>query len=216
MPQRYFEQRRINANVPPNWDSSSATTIQLFLHMTKRGELTYMANTQLPGKPGEPPIITRQLDFAIWTKYVLVEMHLMSTAEVRGWRWSTSLDAFTTKDSARTAHYGHLHYKENPGSNQWVKADEWVDARGLYLPATSVQFKAKQKGGSKKDYHAFSLNLELLQPNGQWLPITIDPDVRNPPTGSDKLTKARIEQLKSDEKRNQEKIFELFSSTIGH
>jgi hypothetical protein len=48
----------------------------------------------------------------------------------------------------------------------------------------SVALYCKARGGNIAKTDGFSFSVELRQSNGSYLPITIDPDIRNPPPGS--------------------------------
>lgn len=92
----------------------------------------------------------------------------------KNWRWSRELDAITTKKPYEQLYF-ELKYRDG---------DDWYDRADF--PADKVpmvvRFGAKHNKPPTypEDKHGFSLNLELVDSEGEGLPITIDPDIRNP------------------------------------
>lgn len=182
---RYFDQKRIKEDAPDSGDFNQSI-IRLYIQLNKNFSITYSANSNPNEKTAEinNSYKSDALDFSIWDKRMTVEMYLEDTPNGIEWRWSRIMDGFTTKDKFRWLYYGGLHYKKDKNSPDWVKAPDWVDKTnndGYYKPSRALMFKAKLSNDRKDPLHAFSLNIEIKQDNGKWLPITIDPDVRNPP-----------------------------------
>lgn len=192
--------------------------LKIYLYIDKNFSITYQTKSNIRCTPSIEPESTYEtdaLDFAIWAKFMRIEIYLHGAPKGVKWRWSRKLDAFTTKDKKRTKHYGHLHYKSEEISSEWTKADDWIQLDGLYAESKVIMFEAKQKKVRKKESHPYSLNIEIQQSDGKWLPITIDPDVRNPPTRPGKELEDCINnKIKEGESKNpKEKIF-LFDSSI--
>ena len=77
-------------------------------------------------------------------------------------------DAITLKGDF-AAYYGDLIY------------DDYDEAKGRYR---QVSFRARYNlGGKRGTSHPFNINVDLHIPGGkpEWVPITIDPDIKNPP-----------------------------------
>jgi hypothetical protein len=79
------------------------------------------------------------------------------------WRWAQNQTAVTTKadNSSRYAVIGGF---DDPIGN-------------------SITLHCKARGGNVPKTDSFSLSVDLKQSRGSFLPITIDPDIRNPPPG---------------------------------
>jgi hypothetical protein len=215
---RYFNQRQIKLDRPSHWNGKKEKFIKIYLNMDSNIGITYTTKTNVGPTTileNQPDYVTDALDFAIWKKYMRVEIYLNRAPSNIEWRWSRKLDAFTTKDSSRHPHYGDLHYKVDDDSddNSWVKARRWL--RGdLYKESKAIMFRAKQAGGREPGYHAYSLNIEIKQSDGRWLPITIDPDVRNPPTRPDLLTEKINAMIESRKDKGGLQEFMLFDQSI--
>ncbi|WP_438729790.1 nucleotide synthetase [Parasphingorhabdus sp. DH2-15] len=213
---RYFNQRQIKLDRPSHWNEKKEKSIKLFVNMDSDIGITYETETEVTGTTAQEDqndYVTDALDFAIWAKYMRVEIYLNRAPANIEWRWSRKLDAFTTKDSSRHWYYGDLHYKTDNDDKTWVKARKWL-RDDLYKESKAIMFRAKQAGGSKPGYHAYSLNIEIKQSDGRWLPITIDPDVRNPPTTPDLLTETINAMIESREDKGGLQEFMLFDQSI--
>jgi hypothetical protein len=88
--------------------------------------------------------------------------------------FSQELDAITTKE-VLTSYYGGLEYDDY---------DEKFDRYKV------VRFRARyNRGGKYGTRHAFNINVDLLQLSAdakpQWIALSIDPDIKNPPPRDD-------------------------------
>lgn len=214
---RYFEQRQIKEHSPDVGDFSKSS-IKLYIKLDDKFSITYSTISDIEATTvgSSNDYQTDALDFAIWASRMTVEMYLEDTPDGVEWRWSRTLDGFTTKDIFRRRYYGHLHYKENKNDKKWIRAPKWLDdQKKYYRPSKALMFKALRAGGKEEGFHAFSLNIEIKQKDGKWLPITIDPDVRNPPTRPGRyLIDSINDKIKEGANKNfEEKIF-LFDSSI--
>lgn len=91
----------------------------------------------------------------------------------QNWQWPRQLDAITNKQDFSTFYF-ELTYRE--GTDLYKRPDFPKDKVPLV-----ARFGARHNAGAPKGTkHGFSLNLELLYPAGDPLPITIDPDIKNP------------------------------------
>ncbi len=106
------------------------------------------------------------------------------------WRFSNQYDAITTKEELSDL-YGKLTY-ERDDAICLDPNDDPLDPKAEIIGYRQISFIVKEnKGGRDGTTHEFNINLDLLQtsPNEsdrlkwQWLPITIDPEIKNPPTG---------------------------------
>ncbi len=210
---KIFTQHGIGLHPPQDWSSQNQTIMQLYLRETGDLNITYFSNTTLPGENRQ---YTTELDFAIWHDFVIVEIYLTEITNNIEWRWSTSLDAFTTKNADRREFYSDLHYKENADSRNWVKAKDWIDEKGNYKPSKAISFKAKKQKKESSENHPFSLNIEIKQKNGKWLPVTIDPDVRNPPPipNDDRIINPTKQKMNYKDLTDKGTEFHLFDHSI--
>jgi hypothetical protein len=80
------------------------------------------------------------------------------------WRWHQEQAAITTK-------------KDN--------SSVYAVVGGFDDPITdSVVLHCKSRGGTTEKIDGFSFSVDLKQSKGSYLPVTIDPDIRNPPPGN--------------------------------
>ena len=101
------------------------------------------------------------------------------------WRWSDCCDGITTKEPLAD-YYGGIEYSEDPEThifeNENVVCGGKTESKSLFSGYSVMSFYAKfDKSGVPGRNHGYNLNIELKQPSGKWLPITIDPDMKNPP-----------------------------------
>lgn len=102
------------------------------------------------------------------------------------WRWSNDYDGITTKRVL--AHlYGKIEYSEQ--EKDLILEERKADEYGAKVETPFVRgFKAMafyakhDREGAVGTSHAFNLNIDFQQPDGGWLPVTIDPDIKNPYT----------------------------------
>jgi hypothetical protein len=93
----------------------------------------------------------------------------------QNWQWARQLDAITTKQDFSNFYF-ELTYRD--GAELYRRPDFPKDKVPLI-----ARFGAKHNlGAPPGTRHGFSLNLDLLYPAGDPLPITIDPDIKNPST----------------------------------
>ncbi|HYE26774.1 MAG TPA: nucleotide synthetase [Allosphingosinicella sp.] len=165
-------QFRLRAGPPPNW--STGILFKRLLQLspeTGRGLVFKYAKMttdpyNLSLSVDEPTIIELTLD----------------TVNDANWRWSEKLEAITTKFDYSIL-YGEIEYKQNDGSFKTTKQAGYN--------CMVIRFKARPNkyGGTTANpllhhpdkNHGFSLNIDILQPDGSILPITLDPDIKNPP-----------------------------------
>jgi hypothetical protein len=155
-------------SMPASWPGVGMTKlcrIQCDEHFT----VSYDVMASVPGKPG---VYTPALDIDITDN-----LEIIISLDPPNWYWSPYLEAITVSRSLNF--YGKLLY---------------CDAKGVFGPGPlptckSVSFLAAKNGNDPRDdksdnVHEFSMNIVIVQPDGQLLPITIDPDIKNPPVGS--------------------------------
>ena len=94
------------------------------------------------------------------------------------WRWSNSYDGITFKEDLSSL-YGKIEYCDEFEDNSMATQGRGESVTGF----KSMSFLAKHDwNGVKNAIHGFSLNIDFKQANGNWLPVTFDPDVKNPYT----------------------------------
>ncbi|HEX8468840.1 MAG TPA: nucleotide synthetase [Allosphingosinicella sp.] len=110
----------------------------------------------------------------------------------KSWSWSTTLDAITTKEDY-TLLYGELMYKMPDGSFKKRRS-------GDKTRYTTIKFVSRLNADIvDHGEHGFSLNIDLIQANAKILPITLDPDIKNPPPDGFVRPKGRKEFLFASE-----------------
>ena len=103
-------------------------------------------------------------------EFVAIEADSEVTVELSGEQlyFSKTYDAITMKGDF-TPYYGGLQY------------DGYDEKLDRYR---RVSFRARfNKGGKAGTSHPFNINVDLYQPGSkvEWIPISIDPDIKNPP-----------------------------------
>jgi len=103
--------------------------------------------------------------------YIAIEEDTMVEIVLRGEQlfFSKAYDAITMKESDLEFFYGAIEYGQYD-----CDADRYK----------SISFVARyNRGGKRGATHGFNVNVDLWQPNGkpQWIGLTIDPDIKNPP-----------------------------------
>ena len=92
------------------------------------------------------------------------------------WRWSNDYDGITFKQDLSSL-YGKIEYCDEFECDSKSKSDGGIIVQGF----KSMSFLAKHdRNGVENTIHGFSLNIDFKQANGTWLPVTFDPDVKNP------------------------------------
>lgn len=103
-------------------------------------------------------------------EFIAIEADSEVVIELRGDQlfFSKDYDAITTKGDF-SAYYGGLAYDDYD-----CKTDRY--RRVSFL----ARANARGKRGTR---HPFNINVDLYQPGGkpEWIPISIDPDIKNPP-----------------------------------
>ena len=179
-----FHQHPLRIQPPPTWVWQRTITRILTFEEGPGGRLAFTYKHGVLDEIDDDDPITKVLN-------ILVDKHaevIIELDENKAWRWSHRYDAITTKKDY-TNLYGELWY--------WHPVDmQYVPRPGDVLPfdCRKIRFKVRDNEdySHQDDIQGFSLNIELLQPNGKYLPITVDPDIKNPPTGQ------TLERLKND------------------
>ena len=164
-----YQQKKINAQKTFKEDPKIDAEIEL--SVSKDNKIVSFIMRQISGN--EKIIYRSQVD---GKKYISIRNNskiAFILSDQIAWRWSDEFDAITTKEP-REQFYGYLEYSENAAYSVMVG----IERKGF----RRVSFYAKSdKNGIKGTVHGFSLNVDLQQADGSWLPITIDPDIKNPP-----------------------------------
>lgn len=196
MPRGGYEQHRINHKRPTKKKPCHEATIVLDFDCTK-GNGRVIFTSELENAAGD--VVTQTTAGAAQgpanvsiNSDCVVKIVLKSgtdAASQKWWRFSDQFDGVTTKEELRDF-YGDLRYiPDNP-----IRLKDGDDDSDI-IGYRAISFKVKHnKHGRKGSSHGFSINVDLLQTDPtkpenkdrskwQWLPITIDPEIKNPPPG---------------------------------
>lgn len=189
MPQGGYAQYRIGSEAPFNGGSHRAT-IELDFKINASGMLIITSaitgmfddNGAVITAEADAPIIHEELSSG--RSHISVKKNTQITiklASSKKWRFSSEYDAITTKEEL-TQFYGKL---------TWDRTVIIEDA-GKFAGHQAVMFYAKYDDvGRIGSSHGFSINIDILQSgtpaSGVWLPITIDPEIKNPPGSGNQL-----------------------------
>lgn len=176
-----YKQERLNRQKPFKQEPLINAVIELSLE--KEGGLASFTMTQIDR--GEP--ILEYEDGKCFIKIVQNSKITFILSENTMWRWSDSMDGITTK-SRLSDFYGYIRYVEDAKTHifeeQAVMVDGKAEESSFFSGYRAMSYLAKlDKFGLPGRIHGFNLNVDLKQPNGGWLPVTIDPDMKNPPPG---------------------------------
>lgn len=119
------------------------------------------------------PNHTRVLDLSIEQDCRIV----IALDPAQPWRWATAIDAVTTKQPFPGLYFD-LRYLGKNGS--YTRENFPPDEACLQVAFGAKYNKDNMLGPAIQPYN---LNLELIYADGTALPITIDPDIRNPGGG---------------------------------
>lgn len=184
MPQGGYSQFRISPDIPFN-GSANRATIELDFQTDASGRLIVSsAITSMTDDNGSAvteanaPIIHEELSSG--RSHISVKNNTEITIKLKSnkkWRFSNLYDAITTKEEL-TQFYGKLTYDRT----------HVIKDGNVIVGHQAVMFYAKYDDvGRVGTSHGFSINIDLLQSGtvgqGVWLPITIDPEIKNPPGG---------------------------------
>lgn len=198
MPRGGYEQHRINDDRPTKKKPCHEATIILDFHCkNSNGRVVFTSEldnvagdvvTQTTAGAGQGPAnVSINSDCIV--KIVL--KNITDKADQKWWRFSDQFDAVTTKEELRDF-YGDLRYLPD-NAIRLIEGDDDSEIIGY----RAISFKVKHnKYGRQGSSHGFSINVDLLQTDPtdpkntvrsewQWLPITIDPEIKNPPPGTD-------------------------------
>ncbi len=191
MPQGGYAQYRIGSEAPFNGGGHRAT-IELDFKTDSSGMLVITsAITEMLGADGsviasetDAPIIHEQLGSG--RSHISIKKDTQITIKLaasKKWRFSSLYDAITTKEEL-TQFYGKLTYDRA----------SVIEDSGQFAGHQAVMFYAKYDDvGRIGSSHGFSINIDLLQSgtpaSGVWLPITIDPEIKNPPGSGGQLAR---------------------------
>jgi len=153
-------QHKLGKTRPNDWTTVVEKGLTLTWKIDDEGRVIYQYRTVAITPTS---ILDLKIDENSWV--------VISLDSDKRWQWSRTLDAVTTKDP-RDQHYFELGYRTEAG--QWVAREDFPADE----PIRQIRFGAKLNRGNAEK-HGFSFNIDLEYPDGI-LPITIDPDIRNP------------------------------------
>ncbi|NMW32965.1 hypothetical protein HKD42_12920 [Altererythrobacter sp. RZ02] len=189
MPRGGYEQHRINHDRPTRETPEHSATIKLdFEAEASPGRIIFTSG--LTTGPEKPVTLLAKNNGKVASINVrkncvinLVLDHIDCDGNEKWWRFSNQYDAITTKEELRDF-YGKLKYLPD-------EAITHPDNDDIILGYRKVSFVIKHnRDGRMGSSHGFSINIDLLQSDPdsnpddwEWLPITIDPEIKNPPGG---------------------------------
>jgi hypothetical protein len=166
-----LRQEALNPVEPPDWASTSTIRCVLDFAIFDTTGLSFFYK-DIVTVPDDDDDEFEKMNIDV-KKDVTIIVDLEPTKK---WRWSTKLQAITTKKRYEDF-YGKLLYKRGAIYRPRPDDETWE--------TYSIQFLAGLNGNLFDAVHGFSLNIDLQQPDGKWLPITLDPDIKNPPPDPD-------------------------------
>lgn len=166
--ERVLKQERLNDNQPDNY--SKVRTIRRKLNYdidSTTGRLRFWCE-QDGDDDSDARVDELNLDVDADTEFYL------RLTNQREWHWSRDFDAITTKKD-KTRYYGKVLYEKDGEFVPWDgKAPKnWRCRQIMFLASLN------EDAGSETA-HKFSLNIDLILPDGRELPISLDPDIQNP------------------------------------
>jgi hypothetical protein len=126
----------------------------------------------LPDGPDDTVPAATILNLDVWED---TEFTLRLDAN-RAWHWSKNYHAITTKKDKKNL-YGLMQYDRNG------VFETWDGKKPKDFECMRVRFVADKNNDVNDRVHSFSMNIDLVLPNGAILPIALDPDIENPPIG---------------------------------
>lgn len=201
MPRGGYEQHRLNDDRPTKKKPCFEASIVLdFKCPEQSGRVVFNsaledvqgeAVTQNTRAGGENPVANVSINEDCTITVILNSG--ATESDQKWWRFSDRYDAITTKEELRDF-YGDLQYHDDNAIRLLN------DCSSPIIGYRKISFKVKHnKHGRHGSSHGFSINVDLLQTDPtdpknedrsawEWLPITIDPEIKNPPpTGGGKL-----------------------------
>lgn len=160
-----FAQKKIGSTIPAGFSSTPVRVdcTLAFEQVQRWIDFTLIEN--IPQGQTESDVIvedavTGEQHLAI-TKDTILTITLANDID---WRWAQDQTGITTKTDNRNT-YG-------------------VDG-GFDDPiGRTITLYCKARGGTQPKTDGFSFSVDLKQSKGSYLPVTIDPDIRNPPPGN--------------------------------
>ena len=162
MPKDGFAQKKIGHKEPAGF-SSAARQVTCTLDIEKNGRsINFSLVENVPAGDGLSGVIVEkdgQYHLAIKEDTILT---IVLSNDI-DWRWHQGQAAITTKDD-KSSVYAVVGGFDDPMSDRIV-------------------LHCKARGGTTPKTDSFSFSVDLKQSKGSYLPVTIDPDIRNPPPG---------------------------------
>lgn len=178
-----LDHRILGKEAPPTWKGDNVHD-QFELVFGMRGGRLNFAFTKrpqpAPGSPSSSPRVPRpgrktealdvKIDRDCWIDITLKSDHA---------RWSVK-DAVTLGEED-AQHYFVLEYFVNGG---WAR--NYVDGHWVQdpddVPCKRIRFGAMLRGPGDKNDVPVNFNLDFEDDNGEFLPVSVDPDIKNPGT----------------------------------
>jgi|GEM_PF-3637188 len=187
----------ISNDPPANWKDEGIIVYTIFGSINlKKFSFGFKKQERIVDDNGT--YYTSRLNFSVPSD-IYIYVRLDSSLD---WRWSLQYEAILTKDEKdRSSLYGNVEYGNSMTGPFFSKAglhSTYGDVLPNSMEFKVIRFQAKLYDKLDDNKHSFGLNIELSQPDNaeeknQWLPITIDPDITNPPPGGQSLQKMTAE-----------------------
>lgn len=160
-----FAQKKIGSTIPPGFSASPFRVACTLAFRQNQRAMDFVLIENIPQGQTQSDVIVE--DSQTGEQYLAITKDTILTitlADNINWRWAQDQTGITTKEDNRNI-YG-------------------VDGGFDDPVGRSITFYCKARGGNTAKIDGFSFSVELKQSNGSFLPVTIDPDIRNPPPGS--------------------------------
>lgn len=177
-----LDHHALGSVVPGGWEPKGTSSYELDAVM-KDGHLLFQyAHAFVEQSKGlEPLSENAALQFGPKTPLLDIKLDGDCTVEFRlsnsiKWNWPVDYDGITTTRNHKNRYFKLLYIAQD--GRQFEREDFPTNEA-----CRRIIFGAKHNKDDPSDrQHGFNINLELVYPNGDVLPITVDPDIRNPGT----------------------------------
>ena len=176
-----YKQERLNAQKP--FKQAPLINAIIELSIEKQGTLVNLTMTQID----RGVKILEEVDGRYFLNIENDSLITFLLCKKTMWRWSDSSDGITTKEPL-SDFYGYIRYSKESDTHIFEEKDVCIDGKtetsSHFSGYRAMSFLAKlDRFGVPGRNHGFNLNVEFKQAKGGWLPVTIDPDMKNPPPG---------------------------------
>jgi hypothetical protein len=166
-----LKQERLNKDKPAGWTPKWVIR-RMLTYLTDPGNprrLIFQLNRDGPDNTEGSGAALLDLDVRDNTEFFL------SLDPAKDWFWSVEFDAITTK-AKHDRFYGDILYERDGAFEERIDGKGWRTKKICF-------YALHNKNGPLGTRHSFSMNIDLILTDALHLPITLDPDIKNPPPG---------------------------------